>query len=294
MLIQSHCFIAQSFVHMPLSRPFPSFSAIAKAAAYALLAGVLVACSSGGGLYGPIQGDSRPHSGVDRARNMPVQGIDVARYQENIDFRTTFQSGIHFVFMKATEGKDYVDPNFRANWVRAREAGMPRGAYHFMTWCSLASEQAAWFIANVPNDADALPPVLDLEWNNHSSCKTKPNRADALEKIRVMLDAMERHTGKLPIIYTDMNFHRDVLEGEYFPNAFWLRSTAAEPHLRYNNRTWTFWQWTQTGLVRGVKGEVDRNAFYGDQNDWLAFLQTGCDPRAISSLAQTGRCIASK
>ena len=279
---------------MVFSRPFPSFATIAKTVLSALLAVVLVACSSGGGLYGPVQGDNRPHSGVDRARGMPIQGIDVARYQENIDFRQAFQSGIHFVFMKATEGKDYVDPYFRTNWQRAREAGMPRGAYHFMTWCSLASEQAAWFIANVPNDPDALPPVLDLEWNNHSSCKTKPNRADALEKIRYMLTAMEQHTGKLPIIYTDMNFHRDVLQGEYFPNAFWLRSTAAQPHERYSNRTWTFWQWTQTGVVRGVRGEVDRNAFYGGQDEWIQFLLTGCDPRAIATLGPTGRCQSAK
>ncbi|MCS6761870.1 MAG: glycoside hydrolase family 25 protein [Candidatus Devosia symbiotica] len=260
----------------------------------ALLVAILVACSSGGGLYGPIQGDNRPHTGVDRARAMPIQGIDVARYQDNLDFRTIFQSGIHFAFIKATEGKDYLDPNFRSNWVRARDAGMPRGAYHFMTWCSLASEQAVWFAANVPNDPDALPPVLDLEWNHDSSCKTKPNRADALEKIRLMLDAMERHTGKLPIIYTDIIFHRDVLEGQFFPNSFWLRSTAAEPHQRYANRTWTFWQWTQTGVVRGVRGEVDRNTYFGDQNDWLAFLQTGCDPRAIAALAPSGRCQAAK
>lgn len=275
---------------MLFSRPCPSFTTIAKTILSALLAVVLIACSSGGGLYGPVQGDNRPHSGVDRARGMPIQGIDVARYQENIDFRDAFQSGIRFVFMKATEGKDYIDPYFRVNWQRAREAGMPRGAYHFMTWCSLASEQAAWFIANVPNDPDALPPVLDLEWNNDSSCKTKPNRADALEKIRYMLTAMEQHTGKLPIIYTDMNFHRDVLAGEYFPNAFWLRSTAAQPQERYSNRTWTFWQWTQTGVVRGVRGEVDRNAFYGGQNEWIQFLLTGCDPRAVSALAPTGRC----
>ena len=279
---------------MTASRPFPSFATIAKTTLGAALALILVACSSGGGLYGPIQGDNRPHSGVDRARAMPIQGIDVARYQDNIDFRTTFQSGIHFTFMKATEGKDYLDPNFRSNWVKARDAGMPRGAYHFMTWCSLASEQAAWFIANVPADPDALPPVLDLEWNNHSSCTKKPNRADALEKIRVMLEAMERHTGKMPIIYTDMNFHRDVLDGEYFPNAFWLRSTAAEPHQRYGNRVWTFWQWTQTGVVRGIRGEVDRNAFYGGQNEWIQFLLTGCDPRAIATLGPMGRCQSAK
>ncbi len=272
----------------------PRLSSMFKGAATAALVVILAACASGGGLYGPIKGDKSPHSGVDRARAMPIQGIDVARYQENVDFRAAFAAGTHFVFMKATEGKDYIDPNFRVNWVRAREAGMPRGAYHFMTWCSLASEQAAWFVQNVPNDPDALPPVLDLEWNNHSSCKTKPNRADALQNIRDMLEAKERHTGKRPIIYTDMNFHRDVLDGEYFPNAFWLRSTAAEPHQRYGNRTWTFWQWTQTGVVRGVQGEVDRNAFYGGQNEWIQFLLTGCDPRAIASLGPTGRCLSAK
>src|SRR5690606_23157115 len=186
------------FAFMGLPLRFPrSISAALRGAAMGLAVAALAACASGGGLYGAIPGDNRPHSGVDRARGMPVQGIDVARYQENVDFARARGAGIHFVFMKATEGKDYVDPNFRANWDRARDAGMPRGAYHFMTWCSLASEQAAWFVHNVPNDPSALPPVLDLEWNNHSSCKVKPNKADALEKIRLMLDRSEEHTSEL-------------------------------------------------------------------------------------------------
>ena len=114
----------------------------------------------------------------------------------------------------------------------------------------------------IPNDPDALPPVLDLEWNNHSKCSNKHNRADILEKVRVMLAAMEAHTGKLPIIYTDINFHRDILEGEYFPNTFWLRSTAAEPHKKYRGREWTFWQWTQTGhhVGRPPRGRPQRRS----------------------------------
>ncbi|SMQ85929.1 lysozyme [Devosia lucknowensis] len=267
-----------------------SVSAVLRGAVLSLAVAALVACGSVGGLYGAIPGDNRPHAKVDRARGMPIQGIDVARYQENVDFARARGAGIHFVFMKATEGKDYIDPNFRVNWERARDAGMPRGAYHFMTWCSTAAEQAAWFVQNVPADPSALPPVLDLEWNNHSSCKVKPSKADALEKINVMLTAMERHTGKLPIIYTDMNFHRDILEDVYLPNTFWLRSTAAEPHERYKNRPWTFWQYTQTGVVPGVKGEVDRNVFYGSTGDWLMFLSTGCDPRAMATLQASGRC----
>ena len=225
---------------------------------------------------------------------MPIQGMDVARYQGSIDFKKVYASGVHFVYMKGTEGKDYLDPNFRTNWAKAKSAGMARGVYHFMTWCSTAAEQAKWFTKMVPADADALPPVLDLEWNHDSSCKAKFTKAETLEKIHVMLDAMEKHTGKLPIIYTDITFHRDILEGEHFVNAFWLRSTAAEPHQRYANRDWMLWQWTQTGTLNGVVGEVDRNAFYGDENDWTVFLLTGCDPRMVEALGPGGRCRLAK
>jgi lysozyme len=276
-----------------VSRPAP-FS-LWRALGTAALLLVLSACARtpwelGSEVGPPIHGDNRPHPGVARARTLPVQGMDVARYQGNIDFRTAYASGTRFAYMKSTEGKDYIDPYFAQNWAGARAAGMARGAYHFMTWCSTAAEQARWFVRNVPADQDALPPVLDLEWNHNSSCKNKFGRADILEKVRVMLDAMERHTGKLPIIYTDMNFHRDILEGEHFDNAFWLRSTAAEPHQRYTNRRWMMWQWTQTGTVNGVRTEVDRNAFFGDENDWTVFLLTGCDPRMVSTLGPTGRC----
>ena len=280
----------------------PSASQLFKALAVSLVLLVLSACARspsefnangngrGSQVGAPIHGDNRPHPGVVRARGLPIQGMDVARYQGRINFDAVYGSGVHFVYMKSTEGKDYIDPAFADNWRRARAAGMAHGAYHFMTWCSTAAEQARWFTRNVPADQDALPPVLDLEWNHGSSCKNKFSRADVLEKIRVMLAAMEKHTGKLPIIYTDMTFHRDILEGEHFDNAFWLRSTAAEPHERYTSRRWMFWQWTQTGTLNGVPGEVDRNAFYGNENDWTVFLLTGCDPRSVDTLGPAGRC----
>ncbi len=158
-------------------------SLAAKSISVLAVTGLLAGCYS----YEVVKGDNDPHPGVNRARSLPIQGIDVARYQGRIDFAKAREAGTHFVFMKATEGSDYIDPNFRTNWHAAKAAGVPRGAYHFMTWCSLASEQAAWFKANVPADPDALPPVLDLEWNNHSSCKKKFSREDTLEKIRLML-----------------------------------------------------------------------------------------------------------
>lgn len=239
----------------------------------------------------PAKGDVKPHPGVALAARLPIHGIDVSRWQGKIDWAKVRAAGTQFAFIKATEGGDHVDPRFLENWYGARQAGVPRGAYHFVFWCRPAHEQVEWFKANVPNDPDALPPVLDVEWNNHSrTCPKSLPREQALPKIRHMLQEMEAHTGKRPIIYTDINFHRDVLVGELDDYPYWLRSVAAEPEERYENRRWTFWQYTATGRVPGISGDVDRNAFYGTEREWRQMMATDCDPRDLRRLAPLGVC----
>jgi lysozyme len=219
------------------------------------------------------QADSNPQAGVARAHTLPVQGIDVSKYQGRIDWEEVRNSGFQFAYLKATEGGDRVDSSFHDNWRGAAAAGVPRGAYHFMYWCRPATEQAAWFAQAVPQDGSQLPPVLDLEWNSASpTCAKRIPRAEALEEISVMLTLMEKHTGKRPVIYTDITFHRDVLEGELAGYGFWLRSVASEPADRYRDRPWTFWQYTATGRVPGIEGEVDRNAFHGSEREWKAWV----------------------
>jgi lysozyme len=219
--------------------------------------------------------DAKPHDGVATAHTMEVQGVDVSAWQGDIDWAKARAAGTRFAFIKATEGGDHLDPKFLENWEGAKRAGVARSAYHFLYWCRPAHEQALWFMLNVPADADALPPVLDLEWNTHSkTCPKKLSRAKALDKIKAMLVAMESHTGKKPIIYTDPAFHREVLEGELTNYHFWLRSVAAEPQDKYADRRWTFWQFTTTGKVPGIAGKVDRNVYGGDDADWDRVLQS--------------------
>ncbi len=251
------------------------------------LVSVLAAC---GYNYYPHLGDNKPHPGVARAHSLPIHGIDVSRHQGDIDWGAVARAGTRFAYIKATDGGDYLDPNFRKNWDQSRAAGIPHGAYHFVYWCRPAHEQVAWFAKNVPAEPDALPPVLDLEWNNGSSCRHNLSREEALAMVSTLLAGMEAHTGKVPVIYTDINFHRDVLEGVPLDNMMWLRSTAAQPHERYKNRQWGFWQYTQTGTVPGIREEVDRNAFYGSESEWIEFFLTGCDPRKLMQLSAQGRC----
>ncbi|HXG79785.1 MAG TPA: GH25 family lysozyme [Methyloceanibacter sp.] len=250
--------------------------------AFLALGIAFVVLAAGGGERGVLARsltDKKPHNGVAAAHAMPIQGIDVSYWQGDIDWTKVREAGIHFAFIKATEGGDHLDPKFAENWEAAKRAGIARGAYHFMYWCRPAHEQALWFMLNVPPDADALPPVLDVEWNHQSkTCPKTIPRDKALAKIKVLLEAMQAYTGKRPIIYTDPKFHREVLEGEFREYHFWLRSVAATPETVYRGRNWAFWQFTTTGRVPGVAGPVDRNSFNGTLADWervLNWLQAG-------------------
>lgn len=219
----------------------------------------------------PKKGDSAPHHGVRDARRKIIQGIDVSRWQGEIDWEKVKDAGTRFAFIKATEGGDHIDPSFRRNWAEAKKHGIARSAYHFVWWCRTAKEQVRWFKKHIPRDPDALPPVLDVEWQNDSQCTRRISREDALEKIAVMLKGLREHTGKKPIIYTDINFHEDVLEGAFNDHPYWLRSTAAPLTKRYARDRWEFWQFTTTGRVPGITGHVDRNAFFGGEREFEAW-----------------------
>ena len=84
-----------------------------------------------------------------------IHGIDVSKYQGEIDWPAARDSGVTFAWIKATEGGDYKDAYFDHNWQAAKDAGIVRGAYHFAYWCRPAEEQVRWFEAQVPVDASA-------------------------------------------------------------------------------------------------------------------------------------------
>ncbi len=225
----------------------------------------LVAGCGGGGV---AVVDPFPHP-----TDYSVHGIDVSKYQGDIDWSAVKQSGVSFAWIKATEGGDVVDTKFAQNWFLAKAAGLPRGAYHFAYWCRPAQEQAAWFLANVPYDPDALPPVLDVEWNGNSkTCAKRLPRDEAISAMRIILAAMEKAYGKRPVIYTSVDFYRDVMAGEFTDYPIWVRSVKYFPSVKYGDRRWHFWQHTAEGHVPGIHGYVDRNAFNGSESDWEAWL----------------------
>jgi lysozyme len=219
----------------------------------------------------PVFRDAEPHSWDGRApSSYAVHGIDVSRWQGAIDWPQVRAAGIAFAYLKATEGGDRVDPSFPDNWRGAASAGIPRGAYHFYYFCRPAEEQARWFIRHVPRDPAALPPVLDLEWNHRSpTCTHRPDAATVRAEAARFLDILTAHYGQRPLVYTTVDFYRDTGIGALSGTEFWLRSVAGHPSMVFPGQSWTFWQYTGTGLVPGIRGPVDINVFEGSGPEWV-------------------------
>jgi lysozyme len=257
----AHCLVK------PMIPPLPASSALlVRLGVLAALGAALAGCGGGG----PLDFDDN----YPKPRDYPIHGIDVSKYQGTIDWSAVADSGVKFVWIKATEGGDHLDERFQANWQGAKQAGIPHGAYHFVYWCRPPIEEATWFEQNVPVEDDALPPVLDVEATPESkTCKRHLERESAIADMKVMLEEMERHFGKRPVIYTSVDFYEAILsDGAFSDYPIWVRSTKHHPAVRYGSRPWKFWQYQADGAIPGIDGHVDRNAFYGTREQWQAFL----------------------
>ena len=166
-----------------------------------------------------------------------VKGIDVSQWQGKVRWEVVKHSGISFGYAKATGGITCTDPEFVNNWNGMREAGMPRGAYHFFYAHDAPQKQAENFIGALQKNTvkpDDLPPVLDLEITD------KMSKAQIAERAFVWLQVVEKALGKKPILYTDPGFANEYLTAPKFADyRLWVAPTMASknPLSRKRGRT---------------------------------------------------------
>lgn len=185
----------------------------------------------------------------------PRQGIDVSNHQGDIDWSKLPGQGVDFAYIKSTEGGDFLDKSFAKNWAGAKAAGIDRGAYHFFTLCKSGREQAANFIRTVPQDADALAPVVDLEYLGNCSRRIS---VDALHKeLGDFITAVEAHSGKPIVLYLTQEFDDAYQVTKQVHRPTWLRSIIFEPD--FGKRPWHIWQMSNFRRLDGIKGRVDWN-----------------------------------
>ena len=195
-----------------------------------------------------------------------MHGIDVSHHQDNIDWDAVKAMQVKnirigFAFIKATEGLGRVDNAFRRNWLNAKQAGIPRGAYHFFISSKSGKAQAENFIETINLEKGDLPPVLDIETANGASVE------DLQQRVKDWLDIVQQFYKVKPIIYTNVDFYDNFLAGKFDDYPLWVAHYLVQDKPRIQ-RNWIFWQHNEKGHVNGIDANVDFNVFNGDS---LAF-----------------------
>jgi len=200
----------------------------------------------------------RPNRPV--AARFPVHGIDVSHHQGAIDWDAVKADRVAFAYVKATEGADWRDPRFDENWRGADRAGIPRGAYHFFTFCAPGAPQAENFLAALRASHGELPPVADVEFTGN--CTRWESIARIRQELAVFLDRIEAAAGRRPILYLTQTSHARIVAGHFPEHELWVRHVFLVPSQRRYGR-WLFWQFAHDGRIGGISRPVDLNVFRG-------------------------------
>jgi len=200
----------------------------------------------------------------------PIQGLDISHHQGEINWEALETEPYQFVYIKATEGGDYIDRRFSENWQQAQAIGWVTGAYHFFTFCRSGEEQAENFITNVPQTASLLPPAIDVEFAGN--CKKKLTKEELHKELDDFIAMVSSFYEQPPLIYAPKRAYKAYFANEaQYENPFWARDMIKSPELP-DEREWLFWQYASNARLKGIDSLVDLNVFRGTEKDFRQFI----------------------
>lgn len=185
-------------------------------------------------------------------------GIDVSGYQGNINFEKVKEAGIEIVYMKSSEGNNYVDSHFEQNYQKAKESGLKVGVYHYVTARTTeeAERQAKFFVNLLGKKSIDCRLAMDFESFGNLS-KEEINSIGL-----TFLRAVESLSGKEVVLYSNAYTASYTWNGEVTNYPLWIAQYGVnEPENRGTWNSWAGWQYTDVGEVNGINTYVDRNYF---------------------------------
>lgn len=192
---------------------------------------------------------------------MQVKGIDVSKYQGNIDFEAVKKAGIGFVIIRAGYGREVSqkDTCFESNYANAKAAGLPVGAY----WYSYAeSTEDAVREANVcleviKGKRFEYPIYFDLEEQDHFA-KGKEYCSSLVKAFCDTLESAGYFAG-LYISRSPLQTH--ITEEAAKRYSLWVAEYGDKCNYA---GTYDMWQCSSRGSVNGISGDVDLDYCYKD------------------------------
>lgn len=187
------------------------------------------------------------------------EGIDVSHYQGWIDWdQVAGSSRISYVYLKATEGANFLDDTYARNLSEARRVGLSVGSYHFYRPNVSWREQLRNLTENVKAETQDLVPIIDIE------SRGKVSEEKFIADLKEFVRQVEQHYGKKPLLYSYQNFYNRHLLG-HFNDYHWMIAKYQDSCPVLNDgKDYIMWQYTSTGSIPGIKGNVDRSKIMGD------------------------------
>jgi lysozyme len=205
-------------------------------------------------------------------------GIDVSRFQRTIDWPSVVGAGVSFAFVQASRGSGTdctvkplecgADPYFATNRTTAESVGIRVGAYHraFAAGGTLEAARAdaiaesdVFLTAVGSLQSGELIPVLDAE-----TPFTGMTATTLRTWIRVWVKRVRAALGRKPMIYTNASSWAATGNTREFAKAkypLWVAEWGVgRPSVPANNwagRGYSVWQYTSSGSVAGISGQVD-------------------------------------
>ncbi len=194
-----------------------------------------------------------------------IKGIDVSYYQRTVDWPKVKADGIEFAMIKATEGVGYTDPNLAVYAKGATAAGLHIGAYHFLR-AGDAQEQARQFMAAIKPYKWDYPLGIDVEHNELLTLgKTK-----LADMIIAFCEAVKA-AGYYPMIYSNLNWCLNYLDMTRL-KAYDLWFARYNETAGYDGVS--IWQYSNTGKIDGINGNVDLDISYKDYPSMINAVKT--------------------
>lgn len=190
------------------------------------------------------------------------KGIDISHHQGKIQWEHVASEQVEFVYIKATEGVNYVDKLYKHNLSEAKKQGILVGSYHFFRADKSGKEQFEHFKSIIGSDFDLIP-VLDLEELGGKIS----DKAKYKNEVLAFVECFESFYGYKPYVYGSYSFMKDFVYPVAEECDYWLAwysplAKAIKDKRRFLNKVRPglharMWQYSDKGKIKGITGDVD-------------------------------------
>ncbi len=197
------------------------------------------------------------------------KGIDVSKYQGKINWNKVAQDDVDYAFIRVglrgyTEGEIMEDENFKDNMKGAQSHNIAIGVYFFTQAVSVAeAEEEARFVLDAIEPYDvSYPVVLDVEAVSKKNGRTNELTKEERTEYCIAFCEKIKNAGYTPMLYGNLKTFMLMLDMEQLEEYDkWFAYYDDEMYFPYEHK---IWQYTDSGSVSGIDGEVDLNISFED------------------------------